>query len=163
MAKPKDQKPAANWKEIFIAELMKAPNVTAAARKAKIHRSRAYAEKASDTEFAAAWESALESAIEDAEGEMWRRGVHGTLKPVFHQGQRCGSIREYSDTLLIFALKAHRPEKYRETVRNEHSGPDGKPLQVEQAVKPDLTKLSIDELLQLRQIVNKASDGVTNP
>ncbi len=46
--------------------------------------------------------------------------------------------------------------------RTELSGTGGGPVQVETSAKPDLTKLSIDELLQLRQIVNKASDGVTN-
>ena len=29
---------------------------------------------------------------------------------------RCGAIREYSDTLLIFLLKARNPAKYREGV-----------------------------------------------
>ncbi len=46
--------------------------------------------------------------------------------------------------------------------RKELTGKDGGPMQVEQRTKPDLTKLSTDELLQLRQIVTKASDGVTN-
>jgi len=35
---------------------------------------------------------------------------------VFHQGKVCGGIRKYSDTLLIFLLKAAYPEKYRERV-----------------------------------------------
>ena len=43
-----------------------------------------------------------------------RRASEGTLKPVFYQGKMCGEIREYSDTLLIFLLKARRPETYRE-------------------------------------------------
>jgi hypothetical protein len=30
---------------------------------------------------------------------------------------------------LIFLLKAHRPEKYRETTRQEISGPGGGPVQ----------------------------------
>lgn len=37
---------------------------------------------------------------------------------------------ETSDTLLIFLLKANRPEKYRETQRLEHTGADGVPLTV---------------------------------
>ena len=32
------------------------------------------------------------------------------------------------DTLLIFLLKAARPQKYRHYVRQEHTGPDGTPL-----------------------------------
>lgn len=33
-----------------------------------------------------------------------------------------------SDTLMIFLLKARRPEKYRETTRHEHAAPDGGPV-----------------------------------
>lgn len=64
MAKPADRKPVANWKEIFIAALEKSPNVAAAARKAKISRQYAYAARKDDAGFAAAWDEALESAID---------------------------------------------------------------------------------------------------
>jgi hypothetical protein len=37
-------------------------------------------------------------------------------------------VREYSDTLLIFLLKGARPQKYRDNVRQEVSGPNGAPL-----------------------------------
>ena len=33
---------------------------------------------------------------------------------MFYKGAVCGHVRRYSDTLLMFLLKAHRPEKYRE-------------------------------------------------
>lgn len=153
MAKPADRKPVANWKEIFIAALEKSPNVAAAARKAKISRQHAYAARKDDAGFAAAWDEALKLAIDNAEGEMWRRAVKGTLKPVFHRGKRCGTIREYSDTLLIFALKAHRPEKYRETIRSEHTGRDGGPIEYK-----DLTKLTDEEL---ECIASGGSTGTT--
>ena len=55
------------------------------------------------------------------EAEARRRGVEGTLKPVFYKGEECGQVREYSDTLLIFLLKAHDP-KYRDRQQVEHSG-----------------------------------------
>jgi hypothetical protein len=48
------------------------------------------------------------------EDEAVRRGREGHLRPVFHQGKEIGAIREYSDTLLIFMLKARRPAKFRE-------------------------------------------------
>jgi hypothetical protein len=35
---------------------------------------------------------------------------------------------EYSDALLMFMIKAHRPE-YRDTFKNEHSGADGGPIE----------------------------------
>lgn len=46
--------------------------------------------------------------------------------------------------------------------RTEVTGKDGGPVQTEQTTKHDLSKLSVDELLQLREIVTKASNGDPN-
>lgn len=104
------------WKKAFLAALAKSPNVSAAARKARIARAAVY-EAREDEPFAKAWDDALASAIDDAEGEMYRRAVKGTRKPVYQGGVKVGEIQEYSDTLLIFLLKAHKPEKYRERMQ----------------------------------------------
>ena len=50
-------------------------------------------------------------ALED---EALRRAFHGSERPVFQGKELVGYVRDYSDTLLIFMLKARRPEKYRE-------------------------------------------------
>jgi len=42
-----------------------------------------------------------------------------------------------SDTLLIFLLKARRPEKYRDVSRHEHTGADGGVLTVVIGDRPD--------------------------
>jgi hypothetical protein len=81
-----------------------------------------------DGEFDTRWKEADDMAIERMEAEADRRAVDGTDKPVFYQGERCGEVREYSDSLLIFRLKARRPEIYRE--RFEHAADPGKPLTV---------------------------------
>jgi len=44
---------------------------------------------------------------------------------------------ESSDTLLIFLLKARKPEMYRDTQRLEHTGIDGTPLTVVITERPD--------------------------
>jgi hypothetical protein len=137
MAKAKSQQPKENWKEIFLAELRKMPNVTAALRKANISRTWAYGEKKTDPEFSAAWDDALEASIETAEGEVYRRSVHGTLRPVFQGGVKVGSIREYSDTLLIFWLKSRKPEVYRDPVSRLG---DGEPIPIA------IVKMPVDEL-----------------
>ena len=46
--------------------------------------------------------------------------------------------------------------------KQEVTGKDGGPIQAETTTKPDLSKLGVDELLQLRQIMTKATDGTTN-
>lgn len=162
MAKAESQKPADNWKQVFITALLKSSNVSAACRKAKISRAVAYAHRETDTEFAAAWEEALEMALDDAESEAWRRGVKGTIsnRQYDKDGKLISATRQYSDTLLIFMLKAHRPEKYRETVRNEHTGASGGAIRVAQ--EHDLSNLSLDELIQLRAIVAK-TNATTEP
>ncbi len=55
------------------------------------------------------------SRIEEAELELKRRGIDGWSEPVFDaKGQQCGERRRYSDACLIFFLKAHKPDIYRD-------------------------------------------------
>lgn len=102
------------WKSVFIEALKETGIVGRAAEKASVGRSTVYLERECDEEFAEQWEEALECHVETLEAEADRRAVQGTGKPVFFQGLECGTIQEYSDTLLIFRLKALAPEKYRE-------------------------------------------------
>ena len=48
------------------------------------------------------------------EDEALRRALNGTQRPVYQQGQLVGYIQEFSDTLMIFQLKARRKDKYSE-------------------------------------------------
>ena len=55
------------------------------------------------------------SRIEEAEQELKRRGIDGWTEPVFDaKGNLCGERRRFSDACLIFFLKAHKPEIYRD-------------------------------------------------
>lgn len=71
----------------------------------------------SDPTFAQQWDDAINIATEELEAECRRRAYEGILEPVFYQGKECGQIRRYSDTLLIFQLKALKPERYREQIK----------------------------------------------
>lgn len=131
---PAAELPAGGWKAVFLAELSKTGNVSAAARKAKVNRDSTYAARdyeekqdptarAAAMEFARAWDNAMEVAIDALEAEARRRAVDGTLEPVgWYKGESGGKVRRYSDTLLIVLLKGHRPEKYRENIHTEHAG-----------------------------------------
>src|SRR4051794_28958869 len=110
------------WYQAFLDRLAETSNVAAACRHAGISRQTAYVNKAANAEFAALWDQAIEDATDDLELEARRRAKDGCEKPVFYQGEECGSVREYSDTLMIFLLKAHRPDKYRENSRLDLSG-----------------------------------------
>lgn len=45
--------------------------------------------------------------------------------------QQYATMKEYSDTLAIFLLKAHNPEKYRDNIKMQHTGLDDGPIQHE--------------------------------
>lgn len=76
----------------------------------------AYHSRVRSEEFALQWEEALQDAIDVLESEARRRAL----------GQ--------SDTLLIFLLKSHRPEVYRENYHVTHTGPDGGAIHVDQTI-----------------------------
>lgn len=113
-------KKVSEWAPVFIDALRETGNVTAAARAAGIDRSTAYRYRNKDTaparEFAAAWDDALEEAIDSLEAEAWRRARDGVDHPVIYEGEITDTYKKYSDTLLIFLLKANRPQKYRDNI-----------------------------------------------
>jgi hypothetical protein len=74
----------------------------------------AYLYRKADPAFDAAWDDANEAATQRMEREADRRAIEGYDKPVYHLGVEVGSERKFSDTLLIFRLKAKRPDVYRE-------------------------------------------------
>ena len=59
--------------------------------------------------------------VEELEAEVYRRAVIGVERPITVAGERV-MVREYSDRLLMFLLKAEKPEKYRDRREVKHSG-----------------------------------------
>ncbi|MCZ4315159.1 terminase [Comamonadaceae bacterium G21597-S1] len=115
-------------KMVFLVELHCGETVRDAARTACVARCTAYRWRDDDAEFAEAWDDAIDAGTELMEREAIRRGMSGVTRPVFHKGKVCGHLQEYSDTLLIFMLKARRPDVYRERATFEHTGKGGKDL-----------------------------------
>ena len=108
-------------KKAFLAALTQTGNVSASAHAAGIVRQTAHNWRQADPEFAAAYVDAELAATSLLEGEAWRRAVQGTRRLRFGQnGKALIDPRtrkpyeelEYSDTLLIFLLKARDPQKY---------------------------------------------------
>ncbi|MCH7717721.1 MAG: hypothetical protein IH876_16480 [Gemmatimonadetes bacterium] len=88
-----------------------------ACKVAKVGRSSHYEWMEDNPAYRAAFEAAKEDAADTLEAEVFRRAVTGVEKPVgWYKGVAGGKVREYSDLLLMFRLKALRPEKYRERV-----------------------------------------------
>ena len=103
------------WKAGFIESLRRTGNVSVAARTVDIERKVAYNAKETDPIFAADWEDAIEEATDALEFEARRRALEGIPVESYDKDGNLRSTRmEYSDTLMIVLLKAHRPEKFKE-------------------------------------------------
>ena len=76
-------------------------------------------------EFAEAWEEAKREAFDLLEFEAIRRARQGVREPHFYQDQIVGHVNKFSDTLLIFLMKAGQPGRFRDNVSHEHSGSVG--------------------------------------
>ena len=108
-------------KKQFLAAFRKCGNITAAAEKAGLSdRKQHYRWLKSDPRYAAEFAEAEAEAIDALELEARRCAQIGWDEPVYQGGKQVGSIRKYSDTLLIFLLKGARPERYRERHDHQH-------------------------------------------
>lgn len=127
---------------------------------AKVSTPTAYAHRSDDPEFKARWDDAVEQAIQVLEQEAHRRAAIGVRRPVFQSGKLVGTVTEYSDTLLIFLLKANRPHKYRDNHRVEISTPAGESVKVDHGgtVSVDHTLPFFDRLEQLTDVFVRAAE-----
>jgi len=94
--------------EVILDALRAHPSYAAAARKARISRTTLTRWRKDDPDFEDAVQAARDEGGEALEDELVQRATRGK-----------------DTTALIFALKAWKPERYRETHRHEHSGPNG--------------------------------------
>jgi hypothetical protein len=106
----------------FLAAYCEVGNVSEAAKIAGVNRLAHYDWLHRDERYAELFEQAHEIACDHLESEARRRAIEGVEEPVFYHGEVCGTIRKYSDTLLIFLLKGVRPDKYRDNATIRHTG-----------------------------------------
>lgn len=115
MAAPASQRLTPQKITRFLTVLAETGNVRTAASHATVSTVTLYARRKTHPAFATAWDDALASAMDLVlEPEATRRAVVGVLEPIYYQGAKVGTVRKYSDRLLIFLLKGGKPEKYKE-------------------------------------------------
>ena len=136
-------------KKAFLEHFPRECTVTHAAALTGIAKKTVYEWLKQDPDFAAAFELAKEAVGDKLEKEAIRRACEGINKPVYYQGQKVDTIKEYSDTLLIFLLKGQKPEKFGDKITQEISGPGGAPIQFSALPDDELDK-RIAELGQKR-------------
>ena len=149
------------WRPLFLDTLRGTGNVQLAASNADVARQVAYRARDSSDKFRADWDEALEEARELLEAEARRRAAIGVEEPVFYKGEIVGHIRKYSDNLLMFLLKAHWPEKFRDNYAVEHRGPGGGPVKVETKTEHVFqpTQEAWDEVIRIRTEYERLQDG----
>ena len=101
----------------FLNVLRDCVNITSACRQIQVSPQTILRRRKSDVKFARDFDQCMDEAIDMMEGEARRRAVDGYKEPVFRNGKQIGEITRYSDSLLMFLMKANRPEKYRDSVR----------------------------------------------
>jgi hypothetical protein len=97
----------------FLAAYAKIGNISRAAAAAEVSRSLHY-RWLEDEGYRAEFDNAHDEACDSLEAEARRRAEEGVDEPVFYKGEVCGTVRRYSDTLMIFLLKGAMPEKYKD-------------------------------------------------
>lgn len=83
-----------------------------AAEQAGIEADKPYIWQKSDEAFASALRVAEQVGTDLIEEEAYRRAVKGVEKPIYRGGEVVGHMADYSDAMLMFLLKARRPERY---------------------------------------------------
>jgi len=112
--------------EVFLSTFAQTGNFMLSCRAANIGRAASYDYLDRDADgFAARYADAEQEACEALEAEAYRRGVQGIDKPIHFKGQRVDTVREYSDTLLIFLMKGRMPHKYRDSYDGDAPPPPG--------------------------------------
>lgn len=127
-------------RQTFIEALTSTGNVSHAASVVGCNKTTVYNHRKSDPEFAAEWEEALEAGTEALEQEARRRAMGWEEERWTKDGSH--TVHKHSDLLLIFLLKARRPEVYR----------DNPPVHVHQTPQiPDIPRAAISAELRSRE------------
>jgi hypothetical protein len=125
----------ARHKEQFLEEFVKRGIVRDAARAAGIHRTTVYMWLNRDAAFAGAFRDAEQEVSDLLEEESHKRAMGEVRVPVYHQGEVVGYMPRYSDGLLMFLLRARRPEVYRERCERRAGHSDSSPMDPLAAVR----------------------------
>jgi hypothetical protein len=98
----------------FLAAYRECGIISLAAKAAGCERRSHSMWMARDPDYPALFAEAKEEACESLEKEARRRAVEGVDRPVYQGGRKIGTLKEYSDVLLIFLMKGAMPDKYKD-------------------------------------------------
>lgn len=103
----------------FLNELSNHGVVKHACTKAGISRLTFYYSYQSDEDFRRLVDDAMVLGAVNIEDEAKIRAVEGVEEDIYFKGEVVGTIRKFSDFLLVFLLKGNFPHKYNNTATSE--------------------------------------------
>lgn len=109
---------------LFLKVLAASGVVQVACRKSGVARETHYKWMRNDPSYPGRVVDAMDDAADILEEEAIRRAYEGVDKPIYHNGKVVDIVKEYSDNLLMFTLKARRPEKFRERYETKITSDD---------------------------------------
>ena len=161
----------------FLAAYVLTASITKAAKAARVDRGLHYRWLKDDDAYVIAFAEAEEQAAQTLEDEAVRRAHEGVSEPLVYQRQfsykqrakKDGAgndllidgkkqyesygapicVNKKSDTLMMFLLKGFRPDRYRDRVSAELSGPDGGPIPTADETLANLSEEELEALLAL--------------
>jgi len=112
-----------SWHPLFLENLGRLPNVTVACSSCGVDHSTAYRHKKLFKRFSNDWDQALKSGVELLAAAAWKRA------------------QTTSDTLAIFLLKTHDPDKYHpELAIKRLAAQNQQPQEIQQVTASELIK-----------------------
>lgn len=98
----------------FIEALAESGCVDEACKRVGMHRSSAYELRARKNaeSFRAAWDAALDHAIQRLSDAAFSRAINGVTRPVFYKGELVGERTYFDERLTMFMLRYRDPARY---------------------------------------------------
>lgn len=131
-----------DWQQPFLAALSTFGLISASCERAGVSDETVRKERAISADFDDACRRAIDSSVDTVELRLREYAMVGVKKRrvTIVDGKVAQEVEltEPSVAAIIFFLKAHRPDKYRETIRTETTGADGGPVLL------DVTNLEAD-------------------
>lgn len=118
-------------KRAFLAAYREAGTIRGALSATGISSSTHYKWLSDSEEYQKDFEKAQRASVVALEEEARRRAIEGVAEPIFGKnGEQVGTKMRYSDTMLIFLLKANHPSKFGDKLEQTNKGTTTAPIQV---------------------------------
>lgn len=108
-------------RELFLDELARSCNVTAACAAAGKGKTSAYDLRRRDPEFDAQWAAALDSVMDELLAIAMDRVKNGVEREIVGKDGTKTRVLEFSDRLIMFLLARYRPELHKRVVETRRA------------------------------------------